>query len=147
MEYYSAIKRNGVTPSVEMRMDLKTVIKNEVKSGREKQRLFPLSPFVKVTSGVLVCRPELLWQRAEAAPDLSSSLSLWRRQGMSPKGKRLKPHRSITSAAAKLLQSCLTLCDPIDGSPPGSSVPGILQAILEWVAISCSNVCMHAKAL
>ena len=43
-------------------------------------------------------------------------------------------------AAAKSLQSCLTLCDPIDGSPPGSSVPGILQAkILEWVAISFSN--------
>ena len=41
--------------------------------------------------------------------------------------------------AAKLLQSCPTLCDPIDGSPPGSSVPGILQArILEWVAISFS---------
>ena len=44
------------------------------------------------------------------------------------------------SAAAKLLQSCPTLCDPIDGSPPGSPVPGILQArILEWVAISFSN--------
>ena len=44
------------------------------------------------------------------------------------------------AAAAKLLQSCLTLCDPIDGSPPGSSVPGILQArILEWVAISFST--------
>ena len=44
------------------------------------------------------------------------------------------------AAAAKSLQSCLTLCDPIDGSPPGSSVPGILQArILEWVAISSSN--------
>ena len=43
-------------------------------------------------------------------------------------------------AVAKWLQSCLTLCDPIDGSPPGSSVPGILQArILEWVAISFSN--------
>ena len=43
-------------------------------------------------------------------------------------------------AAAKLLQSCLTLCDPIDGSPPGSPVPGILQArTLEWVAISFSN--------
>ena len=44
------------------------------------------------------------------------------------------------SAAAKSLQSCPTLCDPIDGSPLGSSVPGILQAsILEWVAISFSN--------
>ena len=46
----------------------------------------------------------------------------------------------MLSAAAKLLQSCLTLCDPIDGSPPGSPIPGILQArTLEWVAISFSN--------
>ena len=45
-----------------------------------------------------------------------------------------------TVAAAKPLQSCLTLCDPIDSSPPGFSVPGILQArILEWVAISFSD--------
>ena len=43
---------------------------------------------------------------------------------------------------AKSLQSCLTLCDPRDSSPPGSSVPGILQArTLEWVAISFSNAC------
>ena len=47
---------------------------------------------------------------------------------------------SLFAAAAKSLQSCLTLCDPIDGSPPGSSVPAILQArTLEWVAISFSN--------
>ena len=45
-----------------------------------------------------------------------------------------------TAATAKLLQSCLTLCDPIDGSPPGSPIPGILQArTLKWVAISSSN--------
>ena len=44
------------------------------------------------------------------------------------------------AAAAKSLQSCSTVCDPIDGSPPGSPVPGILQArTLEWVAISFSN--------
>ena len=44
------------------------------------------------------------------------------------------------AAAAKSLQSCLTLCDPIDGSPPGSAIPGILQArTLEWVAISFSK--------
>ena len=44
------------------------------------------------------------------------------------------------AAAAKSLQLCPTLCDPIDGSPPGSPVPGILQArILEWVAISFSS--------
>ena len=47
---------------------------------------------------------------------------------------------SQCTAAAKSLQSCLTLCDPIDGSPPGPAIPGILQArALEWVAISSSN--------
>ena len=50
-------------------------------------------------------------------------------------------HRNAAAAAAKLLQSCLTLCDPIDGSPPGSPIPGILQArTLEWVAISFSKL-------
>ena len=50
---------------------------------------------------------------------------------------------AAAAVAAKSLQSCPTLCDPIDGSPPGSSVPGILQArTLEWVAISFSN-CFH----
>ena len=48
-------------------------------------------------------------------------------------------HILATAVTAKSLQSCLTLCDPIDGSPPGSPVPGILQATtLEWVAISFS---------
>ena len=47
---------------------------------------------------------------------------------------------STAAVAAKSLQSCPTLCNPIDGSPPGSPVPGILQArTLEWVAISFSN--------
>ena len=47
---------------------------------------------------------------------------------------------AAATAAAKSLQSCPTLCDPIDGSPPGSPVPGILQArTLDWVAISFSN--------
>ena len=52
------------------------------------------------------------------------------------------PHRcrGVAAAAAKSLQSCSTLCDPIDGSPAGSPVPGSLQArTLEWVAISFSN--------
>ena len=49
-------------------------------------------------------------------------------------------HVHVSAAAAKSLQSCPTLCDPIDSSPPGSSVPGILQARkLEWVAITFSN--------
>ena len=48
--------------------------------------------------------------------------------------------KNIAIAIAKSLQSCLTLCDPIDGSPPDSPVPGILQArTLEWVAVSFSN--------
>ena len=48
------------------------------------------------------------------------------------------------AAAAKSLQSCLILCDPIDGSPPASPVPGILQArTLEWVAISSSNTYIY----
>ena len=57
----------------------------------------------------------------------------------------LKPYVSsgihhAAAAAAKLLQLCPTLCDPIDSSPPGSPVPGILQArTLEWVAISFSD--------
>ena len=54
--------------------------------------------------------------------------------------RMLKIFLNLLAAAAKSLQSCPTLCDPIDGSPPGSPVPGILQArTLEWVAISFSN--------
>ena len=58
------------------------------------------------------------------------------------------PFTFAAAAVAKSLQLCPILCDPIDSSPPGSSVPGILHArILEWVAISFSNACMHAKSL
>ena len=66
-------------------------------------------------------------------------------QGVSDSSFHRILHRSLTSsldlaATAKSLQSCPTLCDPIDGSPPGTPVPGILQArTLEWVAISFSN--------
>ena len=64
---------------------------------------------------------------------------------LSEKEKAIDPYitwsqTSLHAAAAKSLQSCLTLCEPIDGSPPGSPVPGILQArVLEWVAISFSR--------
>ena len=52
-----------------------------------------------------------------------------------------KEPSAAAAAAAKSLQSCLTLCDPIDGSQPGSSIPGILQArTLEWVSISFSTI-------
>ena len=54
--------------------------------------------------------------------------------------RKPQPLTAAAAAAANSLQSCPTLCDPIDGSPPGSPVPGILQArTLEWVAISFSN--------
>ena len=57
-----------------------------------------------------------------------------------PSLKEMAFPAAAAAAAAKSLQSCPTLCDPIDGSPPGSPVPGILQArTLEWVAISFSN--------
>ena len=60
--------------------------------------------------------------------------------GQNRKPRNIPTHAwSIAAAAAKSLQSCPTLCDPIDG-PPGSAVPGILQArTLEWVAIAFSN--------
>ena len=58
----------------------------------------------------------------------------------STEGKQLRINVFAAAIAAKSLQSRPTLCDPIDGSPPGSPVPGILQArTLEWVAISSSK--------
>ena len=63
-----------------------------------------------------------------------------RTAGMAEEKKQGLVTASSPAAAAKSLQSCPTLCDPIDCSPPGSPVPGILQArTLEWVAISFSN--------
>ena len=72
---------------------------------------------------------------------LAITIASWKATG---RNKALLPPPALpapsAAAAAKSLQSCLTLCDPIDGSPPGSPVPGILQArTLEWVAISFSN--------
>ena len=59
---------------------------------------------------------------------------------MTARVPRLGPVLLDAAAAAKSLQLCLTLCDPTDGSPPGSPIPGILQArTLEWVAISFSS--------
>ena len=88
------------------------------------------------------------------ARSLSSSRSCGSPVPAMPGGRRASPgwqelthHMTVPSpnytpaaaAAAKSLQSCPTLCDPLDGSPPGSAIPGILQArTLEWVAISFS---------
>ena len=65
----------------------------------------------------------------------SMKLFIWRSRSLG-----VLQSSKLHCSAAKSLQSCSTLCDPIDGSPPGSPVPGILQArTLEWVAISFSN--------
>ena len=64
----------------------------------------------------------------------------WGRKGANKWNKEINKNEGYAAAAAKSLQSCPTLCNSIDGSPPGSPVPGILQArTLEWVAISFSN--------
>ena len=67
-------------------------------------------------------------------------LWIFRIMGASQVALMVKNTPANAAAAAKSLQSCSTLCDPIDGSPPGSPVPGSLQArTMEWVAISFSN--------
>ena len=67
----------------------------------------------------------------------------WQTEGLWEAGAQKQEEQGVlcsVAAAAKSLQSCLTLCDPTDHSPPGSPVPGILQArTLEWVAISFSK--------
>ena len=83
------------------------------------------------------------WHFVESLlPPLSSKRPLSPNVLSSPQTKVDQSCRpgTTTATATKSLQSCPTLCDPIDGSPPGSPVPGILQArTLEWVAISFSN--------
>ena len=96
-----------------------------------------LSKFLPHHHHARISFPNLLHRKkndlgsAFSPPNLTSTSSeLSREQGFSV----------LAAAAAKLLQSCPTLCEPIDGSPRGSPVPGILQAkALEWVAISFSN--------
>ena len=67
-------------------------------------------------------------------PNLSILGLLHWQVGALPLAPPGKPIKLTPAAAAKLLQSCPTLCDPIDGSPPGSTIPGILQArTLEWL--------------
>ena len=108
------------------------------------------------------CPPQIqcLWRLTAHKTHKTSVLFHWKRYN-SEQNRPSHPHRALSwapcaiqqlptsyfthgqtaaAAAAKSLQSCLTLCDPIDGSPPGPPIPGILQArTLEWVAISFSN--------
>ena len=80
------------------------------------------------------------WSDRRSDPRCWLHLSLTKSLGLLIAGQSVLWAGAAATAAAKSLQSCLTLCDPVDGSPPGSPVPGILQArTLEWVAISFCN--------
>ena len=75
-------------------------------------------------------------KKGSAFKDITENIFL----NLKKKKKKVCKPKGKAATAAKSLQSCPTLCDPIDGSPPGNPVPGILQTrILEWVAISISN--------
>ena len=97
-------------------------------SDTTKQLTLPLSALLKIVQ----------FPKDKALPTNSTALqSLWKAECLLF-AKDLEV--SAAAAAAKPLQSCPTLCDPIDGSPPGSPIPWILQArTLEWVAVSFSN--------
>ena len=85
-----------------------------------------------------------LWYDGRMELEIEKHREGWRDseagEGMLEGSNTLDDEIVLACLLAKLLQSCPTLCDPIDGSPPGSPVPGILQArTLEWVAMSFSN--------
>ena len=85
------------------------------------------------------------WTMKKAEQQRNYAFELWRWRRLLRDPCTVKSNQPA-AAAAKLLQSCPTLCDPIDGSPPGSPIPGILQArTLEWVAISFSNKPVYPK--
>ena len=92
----------------------------------------------KSGAGDSVASPGLFHGQKTQSQPPTPTIRQGRVLGLSGMGR---PEGGVSAAAAaKLLQSCPTLCDPIDGSPPGSPVPGILQAgTLEWVAISFCN--------
>ena len=117
-----------------------------ISSGSWKSKIKILSDAVSGESclpasqmAVLLCLQVFTWWRERFLPSLTCLQSFWIMATLydlttSP------PKDCISAAAAKSLQWCLTLCNPIDGSPPGSPVPGILQArTLEWLATSFSN--------
>ena len=96
--------------------------------GMGRSGLFPGHRLLEASRALLLCYTTMV--RLGSFPE-----SL-----ISPQRSRRPPDTGGEQGTAKSLQSCPTLCDPIDGSPPGSPVPGILQArTLEWVAISFSN--------
>ena len=88
-------------------------------------------------ASILLCSAFFIVQLSHPYMTTGKTIALTRRTFV---GKVIFLLFNMLSAAAKSLQLCPTLCDPIDGSPPGSSIPGIPQArTLEWIAISFSN--------
>ena len=92
----------------------------------------------------VMCRPALHWSTAGRPDSHRETKYLYLLSHVLSPYCRASSYFSFlhvaAATAAKSLQSCPTLCDPIDGSPPGSAIPGLLQArTLEWVAISFSN--------
>ena len=101
-------------------------------------RSVPKSPFPCCVSSPLFLSRSLMYWLTASEQELSK-MNIGGRRGWDELEEQ-HWHIYTAAAAAKSLQSYPTLCDPIDGSPPGSPVPGILQArTLEWVAISFSN--------
>ena len=84
--------------------------------------------------------PQFLLLLPIAGPHLTAPIHILAAPNFNASSNVVSSLSPAAAAVSKLLQSCRTLCDPIDGSPPGSPIPGILQArTLEWVAISFSN--------
>ena len=90
---------------------------------------------VHIHNGVLLSHlKKYIWIRSNDVDETGADYTEW------SKPERKTPIQYAAATAAKSLQSCPTLCNPIDGRPPGSPVPGILQAsTLEWVAVLFSN--------
>ena len=115
--------------------------RSEGKGNSPLQRpLWPLVIILAALSGGHHSAPRS--KLGNKAPGIAQVHTVYYRRGPSPAGRPLLlDYAAAAAAAAKSLQSCPTLCDPIDASPLGSAVPGILQArTLEWVAISFSSV-------
>ena len=98
-------------------------------------------PYLLDQVSIKIIRPWDLLSREERVTEEKAIFSSFVTSlSLAHKGEKIIGGFSTAAAAAKSLQSCLTLCDPRDSSPSGSPIPGILQAItLEWVAISFSK--------
>jgi hypothetical protein len=109
------------------------VKRRDVKSNGEKERYKHLNAEFQGIAG------EIRNSSSDINALKQRKTTEWERLEISPRKLEI-PRNMAAAAAAKSLQSCPTLCDPIYGSPPGSPLPGILQArTREWVAISFSN--------